>query len=120
MGEQIDLLPVTQADREAAANLLDEFNSLVDRYDTTANLIRAGEYDEHEATQAFAKHRGEATGRREARNFVATISGREGKEIDSVDELLRLINGGAKITAIARTALENKRGPGKRSGKNGL
>lgn len=48
----------TQADRDAAADLLDELSSLLDHVGIgqVADLIRDGEYDEHEATQAIAAH----------------------------------------------------------------
>lgn len=50
---------VTQGDREAAADLLDEISALLDHVGIgqVADLIRDGEYDEHEATLAFAAHR---------------------------------------------------------------
>jgi len=50
---------VTQADREAATDLLDEISALLshDGIGQVADLIRDGEYDEHEATLAFAAHR---------------------------------------------------------------
>jgi hypothetical protein len=50
---------VTQPDREAAANLLDELSNLLDHngIGQVADLIRDGEYDDHEATAAFARHR---------------------------------------------------------------
>ena len=50
---------VTKEDREAAADLLDEISALLDHngIGQVADLIRDGEYDEHEAAQAFARHR---------------------------------------------------------------
>lgn len=52
------LVPVEQ-DREAAADLLDEIASLAedDGIGQVADLIRDGEYDEHDAVRAFARHR---------------------------------------------------------------
>lgn len=52
---------VTDADRKAAADMLDEISNLLDHngIGQVADLIRDGEYDEHEATQAFARHRAE-------------------------------------------------------------
>jgi hypothetical protein len=57
------LYPVEQVDRTGAADLLDELSTLLDHngIGQVADLIRDGEYDEHEATQAFARHRIEAT-----------------------------------------------------------
>ncbi|WDA37821.1 hypothetical protein [Sphingobium sp. YC-XJ3] len=56
-----DKAPVTveQGDRLAAADLLDELSSLLDHVGIgqVADLIRDGEYDEHEATEAFARFR---------------------------------------------------------------
>lgn len=56
---QPQVMPVIQADRIAAADLLDEISSLLDHngIGQVADLIRDGEYDEHEATIAFARHR---------------------------------------------------------------
>lgn len=50
---------VTQGDRDRAAGLLDEISALIDHVGIgqVADLIRDGEYDEHEATLAFAAHR---------------------------------------------------------------
>lgn len=52
-------LEPTQADRTATADLLDELSSLLDHVGIgqVADLIRDGEYDEHDAVQAFARHR---------------------------------------------------------------
>lgn len=56
---QMKLADVTQADRNVAADLLDELSSLLDHngIGQVADLIRDGEYDEHDATTAFARHR---------------------------------------------------------------
>lgn len=55
-------MTVTQQDRDAAADLLDEISSLTgdDGIGQVADLIRDGEYDEHDAVQAFARHREQA------------------------------------------------------------
>ena len=66
-----------QVDRDAAANLLAEISSLLDHtgIGQVADLIRDGEYDEHEATLAFARHRllGIEQGRAEMREEAAAF-----------------------------------------------
>lgn len=59
---------VTAEDREAAADLLDEISSLLDHVGIgqVADLIRDGEYDEHEAADAFRRHRLSSTAALEA------------------------------------------------------
>lgn len=67
-----DAVPVTAEAREAAADLLNEVSSLLgdDGIGQVADLIRDGEYDEHDATLAFARferdilarHRGSTAG----------------------------------------------------------
>lgn len=61
-------ITITDADREAAANLLDEVSNLLDHVGIgqVADLIRDGEYDEHEAVQAFARHRLAAVAEKDA------------------------------------------------------
>lgn len=51
--------PAELADRDAAADLLDELSSLLGHngLGQVADLIRAGEYDEHDALKAFHAHR---------------------------------------------------------------
>lgn len=51
-----DTVVVTQSARIGAADLLDELSSLLDHngIGQVADLIRDGEYDEHEAVQAIA------------------------------------------------------------------
>lgn len=53
------MVEVTQADREAAADVLDEVCSLIDHngIGQVADLIRDGEYDEHPCVQRIAAHR---------------------------------------------------------------
>ena len=50
---------VAQADRNAAADILDEISSLTqdDGIGQVADLIRDGEYDEHDTVQRTARHR---------------------------------------------------------------
>ena len=66
MSEKMEEIVPTQADIEAArmpaADLLDEISSLLDHngIGQVADLIRDGEYDEHEATVAFARHAAQA------------------------------------------------------------
>jgi len=50
---------VSQADRNAAADILDEISSLTqdDGIGQVADLIRDGEYDEHDTVQRTARHR---------------------------------------------------------------
>jgi len=50
---------VTESDRIATADLLDEISSLLDHVGIgqVADLIRDGEYDEHEAVSYFTSHR---------------------------------------------------------------
>jgi len=57
--ELTEAVAIEQCDRDAAADLLDEVSSLLDHVGIgqVADLIRDGEYDEHEATLAFARHR---------------------------------------------------------------
>lgn len=52
-----DAVPVTAEARKAAADLLNEVSSLLgdDGIGQVADLIRDGEYDEHDATLAFAR-----------------------------------------------------------------
>lgn len=67
-----DAVPVTAEARKAAADLLNEVSSLLgdDGIGQVADLIRDGEYDEHDATLAFARferdilarHRGSTAG----------------------------------------------------------
>src|SRR3546814_20339960 len=54
-----DELRIEQCDRDAAADLLDELSGLLDHngLGQVADLIRDGEYDDQEATSAFARHR---------------------------------------------------------------
>lgn len=72
---QMKLDDVTQADRNVAADLLDELSSLLDHngIGQVADLIRDGEYDEHDATTAFARHR-QATEAR-AQGLVDALNG---------------------------------------------
>ena len=53
------MVEVTQADREAAADVLDEVCSLIEHngIGQAADLIRDGEYDEHPCVQRIAAHR---------------------------------------------------------------
>ena len=53
------MVEVTQADREAAADVLDEVCSLIEHngIGQVADLIRDGEYDEHPCVQRIAAHR---------------------------------------------------------------
>ena len=50
---------MTQEDRNAAADILDEISSLTqdDGIGQVADLIRDGEYDEHDTVQRTARHR---------------------------------------------------------------
>lgn len=50
---------ITDADREAAADILDELSSLLDHNSIgqVADLIRDGEYDEHDTVVRVATHR---------------------------------------------------------------
>ena len=50
---------MTQEDRNAAADILDEISSLTqdDGIGQVADLIRDGEYDEHDTVQRMARHR---------------------------------------------------------------
>src|SRR3546814_769320 len=54
-----DELRIEQCDRDAAADLLDELSGLLahNGLGQVADLIRDGEYDDQEATSAFARHR---------------------------------------------------------------
>lgn len=60
---------ITAADRMAAADLLDEISTLLDHngIGQVADLIRVGEFDEHEATIAFARFRRQAEAAERAR-----------------------------------------------------
>ena len=51
------MIEITQAVRDAAADLLDELSSILDHNGIrqVADLIRDSEYDDHEAVKAFAK-----------------------------------------------------------------
>lgn len=51
------MIEITQAVRDAAADLLDELSSILDHngIGQVADLIRDSEYDDHEAVKAFAK-----------------------------------------------------------------
>lgn len=53
------MVEVTQADREAAADILDVISSLLDHVGIgqVADLIRDGEYDEHDVMPIIARHR---------------------------------------------------------------
>lgn len=53
------MVEVTQEDRDAAADILDEISSLTqdDGIGQVADLIRDGEYDEHDTVQRTARHR---------------------------------------------------------------
>lgn len=95
---------VSQEAREAylSMNMLPEFD---------AADVRAGRWDNTTGLQAFAKfeqsirqsaERGEVV----ATAFTATVGiRRQTKTIESVDELLRLINGGAILTDVRRITL---------------
>ena len=54
-----DSVNVEQCDREAAADILDEIASLTqdDGIGQVADLIRDGEYDEHDTVLRVARHR---------------------------------------------------------------
>jgi len=53
------MVEVTQADRKAAADILDVISSLLDHVGIgqVADLIRDGEYDEHDVMPIIARHR---------------------------------------------------------------
>lgn len=55
-------MTITDADRVAAADILDEVSSLLDHVGIgqVADLIRDGEYDEHECLKLTATHREQA------------------------------------------------------------
>ena len=57
------MVEVTQADREAAADILDELSSIMDHHGLgqIADLVRDGEYDEHPTAQSLATHRIQST-----------------------------------------------------------
>ena len=54
-----EISSLTQDDRDAAADILDEISSLTqdDGIGQVADLIRDGEYDEHDTVQRTARHR---------------------------------------------------------------
>ena len=60
---------ITEADRVAAADLLNEISNLLDHngIGQVADLIRDGEFDEHEATITFARFRRQAEAAERAR-----------------------------------------------------
>ena len=107
-----DEVKVSQADREAAANWFFEPTE-AEVCEPFCRAIREGRDDGNTLVQAFAKfeqsirHQAEreTLARMEPVAFTALVgTRRERRRIESVNELMRLINGGSFISEIRRVS----------------